>query len=174
MDDLTLWDHFSTDLKSRIYQPLFPSPICDHIPVNSYKTPGLHTQIPERRRKAREGGRDAGVGGRASSQSSRDGEGGRESSGNLGEIPVAITLVNAATAAAAASWLTNPLDMAKLRLQVRAAWHLGMWARVYKPCWRFSSVKIRKACAHGQETHAFFRCTWQNSRSRPPRKCACR
>lgn len=39
------------------------------------------------------------------------------------ELPVWVTLANAAGAAAVASWLTNPLDLAKLRLQVgRGTW----------------------------------------------------
>eukprot|EP00752_Nemacystus_decipiens_P014686 g13082.t1 len=36
-----------------------------------------------------------------------------------GELPVWATLANAAGASALASWLTNPLDLAKLRLQVQ-------------------------------------------------------
>lgn len=47
----------------------------------------------------------------------RSGETGRIGNGKL-SLP--ITLANAAAAAAAASWLTNPLDMSKLRLQVNA------------------------------------------------------
>lgn len=35
------------------------------------------------------------------------------------DLPFWVTLANAAAAGAAASWLTNPLDMAKLRLQVK-------------------------------------------------------
>eukprot|EP00903_Cladosiphon_okamuranus_P019808 g18206.t1 len=35
------------------------------------------------------------------------------------ELPVWVTLANAAGASAMASWLTNPLDLAKLRLQVQ-------------------------------------------------------
>lgn len=42
------------------------------------------------------------------------------------ELPVWATLANAAGAAAVASWLTNPLDLAKLRLQVCACL-LGAW-----------------------------------------------
>lgn len=43
-----------------------------------------------------------------------------------------VTLANAASAAAAASWLTNPLDLAKLRLQV--GWG-GRVNRVAAPGW---------------------------------------
>ncbi|CAM9597663.1 unnamed protein product [Pylaiella littoralis] len=39
--------------------------------------------------------------------------------GRAAELPVWVTLANAAAASAAASWLTNPLDLAKLRLQVQ-------------------------------------------------------
>ncbi|KAI9914162.1 hypothetical protein PsorP6_005758 [Peronosclerospora sorghi] len=40
------------------------------------------------------------------------------------EVPAHYTLANAAIAGAAASFLTNPLDLIKLRLQVRFAFHL--------------------------------------------------
>ncbi|CAM9585779.1 unnamed protein product [Ectocarpus sp. 12 AP-2014] len=44
---------------------------------------------------------------------------GQSARGARAELPVWMTLGNAASAAAAASWLTNPLDLAKLRLQVQ-------------------------------------------------------
>ncbi|CBJ26620.1 conserved unknown protein [Ectocarpus siliculosus] len=44
---------------------------------------------------------------------------GQSARGGRAELPVWMTLGNAAAASAAASWLTNPLDLAKLRLQVQ-------------------------------------------------------
>lgn len=46
-----------------------------------------------------------------------------------------MTLANAATAAAVASWLTNPLDLAKLRLQVR-------WGSVWSALCFFRRARV--------------------------------
>ncbi|CAM9195261.1 unnamed protein product, partial [Discosporangium mesarthrocarpum] len=46
---------------------------------------------------------------------------GEEGEGNGVELPFWVTLANAAGAGSLASWITSPLDMAKLRLQVQRA-----------------------------------------------------
>lgn len=78
-------------------------------PVEAKRAVRLFFAAPTGKRPDQLGGDGAS---RASVESARGGEGG------AGGLPVAVTLANAAGAAAAASWLTNPLDIAKLRLQV--------------------------------------------------------